>query len=194
MFKKLSYIILLSCMMSLSFLSLTAQDTQTPVPTEIVTASDANHSNNDTELHNDLPIWIVAVGVVLALAATGGAYTYFRDSHTWLDYAVALAMAMTGFIHVTIGLLGDDLLFLNGAGFVILAGIRFIPQLQGRRMVMIVLNIGIMIYTGITIYGYFATHTVFDTLGIITKIVEFLLLALLMMHLIKQINFTSTSP
>lgn len=183
MLKKLSCIILFVCITSLVALPIHAQDVEDTVPnqSESIEADD----------HHQLPIWVVIVGAILAVASVGGAYAYFRQSYTGLDYAVVLAMAMTGFIHITIGLLGDDLLFLNGAGFVILACVRFIPQLQGRRIIIGLLNIAVIIYTGITIYGYFDTHITYDAVGIVTKIVEIIAIGLLMMHLIKQVKPTA---
>ena len=102
-----------------------------------------------------------------------------------LRYAILVLGLITGVIHlVVLPLLGFEWLLmpLNGLGFLVLTGLVFFDPafLSGRRTLLIYL---FMVYTLVTIVGYFVVNSPpFDTLGIITKVVEVLLLIALWLY------------
>lgn len=166
-------------------------------PTETVNTDGGNeantesHSENDDsdhtvdEVHDESTIWSVFISLGASIIAVAGTWYFFRDGFSILHYGIVGLIVITGVIHFIFGLRGDDLLFMNGVGYIVLAGIRFLPQfrqLQFRR----VLDGVTIIYAGITIAGYLLTHSTFDTVGIITKVVEVLLVGLLLYQLTKR--------
>jgi hypothetical protein len=102
-----------------------------------------------------------------------------------LRYAIFILGLITGVIHtVILYLLGYTWLLmpLNGLGFIILTGLVFFEpvMLAGRRNLIIYL---FMAYTLITIVGYFVMNSApYDTIGIITKVIEILLLIALWLY------------
>ena len=96
-----------------------------------------------------------------------------------LRYAILVLGLITGVIHaVILPLLGFEWLLmpLNGLGFFILTGLVFFEPafLSGQRKLIIYLFLA---YTLVTIVGYFLLNSApFDPIGIITKLVEILLL------------------
>ena len=102
-----------------------------------------------------------------------------------LRYAILLLGLITGVIHtVILPLLGFEWLLmpLNGLGFLVLTGLVFFdpPFLSGRRTW---LMYGFMAYTLVTIVGFFVLNTPpYDTIGIIAKVAEVLLLVALWLY------------
>ena len=91
---------------------------------------------------------------------------------------------ITGVIHlVVLPLLGFEWLLmpLNGLGFLVLTALVFFnPGFVSERRIL--LMYGFMAYTLITIVGYFVLNSSYDTIGIITKVAEVLLLVALWLY------------
>ena len=141
-----------------------------------------NSSEDVAELPFDQSLIYVVIAVVAAGMATGGAYAKFRDSYPVMEYAIVATIAITAFIHLFVGLEGDLLLILNGLGYIALASVRFLPQLQ-QKMPLNILNGATIIYTIITIIGYFVVHGGVETVGLITKAIELALIALIFVNI-----------
>ena len=96
-----------------------------------------------------------------------------------LRYAILVLGLITGLIHtVILPLMGFEWLLmpLNGLGFLVLTGFVFFDPafLSGQRKLIIYL---FMAYTLVTILGFFVVNSApFDPIGIITKLVEVLLI------------------
>jgi len=110
----------------------------------------------------------------VALAAAGAQMIKPRPHMASL--AVLFGLGFAGVLHLAVALLwGDNLLLLNGSGFVVL-GVAWgwfsgmIPG--GQKSLAAVIGV----YTLITFVGYFVTHDHLDTVGVISKIGEALLL------------------
>jgi hypothetical protein len=102
-----------------------------------------------------------------------------------LRYAILVLGLITGVIHLVIlPLLGFEWLLmpLNGLGFLVLTGLVFFEPafLSRQRKLIIYLFI---VYTLITIVGFFVLNSPpFDPIGIITKVVEVLLIIALWLY------------
>ena len=102
-----------------------------------------------------------------------------------LRYAILVLGLITGVIHlVVLPLLGFEWLLmpLNGLGFLVLTGLIFFEPafLSGQRKLIIYLFIA---YTLVTIVGFFVLNSPpFDPVGIITKLVEVLLIIALWLY------------
>ena len=103
-------------------------------------------------------------------------------SRQTLRYAILILGLITGLIHtVVLPLMGFEWLLmpLNGLGFLVLTGFVFFDPafLSGQRKLIIYL---FMAYTLVTILGFFVVNSApFDPIGIITKLVEVLLMVAL---------------
>lgn len=101
-----------------------------------------------------------------------------------LRYAILVLGLITGVIHLVIlPLLGFEWLLmpLNGLGFLVLTGLVFFnPAFVSERRTL--LMYGFMAYTLITIVGYFVLNSAYDTIGIIAKVDEVLLLIALWLY------------
>ena len=112
--------------------------------------------------------------IVGAALLAGAAYFAFspRPSNTFL---VGLALAgATGMIHLMIGLIwGDTLFLLNGIGYFGLAIFWALPTELFPRQKMLT-AVALAIYTLITIVAFIAAHIGdhFDFLGIFDKVIE----------------------
>lgn len=85
---------------------------------------------------------------------------------------------VTAVIHFTL-LFPDVLFILNGLGYLgLLAGLYFLPQLAGQRALIRWVFIG---YTALTIILFFVMNPERPPLGLFTKAVEAVLIALLFM-------------
>jgi hypothetical protein len=95
-----------------------------------------------------------------------------------LRYGILVLGLISGVIHLIIlPLLGFEWLLmpLNGLGFLVLTGLVFFnPAFVSSRRTL--LMYGFMAYTLVTIVGYFVLNSTYDTIGIVTKVVEVLLL------------------
>ena len=102
-----------------------------------------------------------------------------------LRYAILILGLITGVIHtVILPLLGFEWLLmpLNGLGFLVLTGLVFFDPafLSGRRTW---LMYGFMAYTLVTFVGFFVLNAPpYDTIGIIAKVAEVLLLVALWLY------------
>lgn len=130
--------------------------------------------NPDALIYNWNPILqfsILMAGVMSTSVVVG----YILGDRPTRDILVSLTIAeclvLTGFIHLAVGIPADWLLIANGVGYFVLLGLRFVEPIRNSRW-MIVLNVGIIIYTSITIVGYFYTHGHVDSIGLVSKAVE----------------------
>ena len=160
----------------------------TEVLSEIEIISEALSDDTEARIENEAAsnelelssLDILAISVGIAVVATGGAW-YFVSNHgySWLDHSLYALIITTGVIHLLVGMQGDLLLLLNGLGYIGLAGLRLLPMAR-KKPYSNFLNGTIILYTLITIFGYFATHLDhFDTIGLVTKGVEILLIVVL---------------
>ena len=95
-----------------------------------------------------------------------------------LRYAILVLGLITGVIHtVVLPLLGFEwmLMPINGIGFIVLTGLVFFDPafLSGQRKLIVYL---FLVYTLVTIVGYFLVNSAYDMIGIITKVDEVLLM------------------
>lgn len=121
---------------------------------------------------------LLAISFGAAIVVTGLAWFVARRGwlrFSWIDYGVIALTTMTGVIHLLIGLTGEWLLLANGVGFMGLLGLIYLPFTFLRRW-RTVLVAGMIVYTLVTIAGYFVTHDHVDNLGLATKAVEVLLI------------------
>jgi hypothetical protein len=106
-------------------------------------------------------------------------------SKQMLRYAILIFGLIAGVIHlVVLPLLGFEWLLmpLNGLGYLVLTGLVFINPafVSGRRTLLLYL---FMAYTLVTIVGYFVLNAPpYDTVGIVTKVAEVLLLVALWLY------------
>ena len=118
-------------------------------------------------------------GIIAAVALAGGAMMFLGERPNTLTLAGLALIGFTGLLHLVAGTAwSDTLLILNGIGYVVLAIAWVSPQQIMGNQRQIVAGI-LIVYTLITIIGYFATHDHYDYLGIISKVIEFVLLAVL---------------
>jgi hypothetical protein len=101
-----------------------------------------------------------------------------------LRYAILVLGLITGVIHtVVLPMLGFEWLLmpLNGLGFLVLTGIVFFNPafLSAQRKLVMYL---FMAYTIVTIVAYFVVNAAYDTIGLITKLDEVLLLVALWLY------------
>jgi hypothetical protein len=101
------------------------------------------------------------------------------------QYTIIGLTVATAIIHLALGLFSDPLniLFvLNGVGYLaLLAGFYFLPQLTSQRSLIRWVLIG---YTAVTVVLYFVFNwpDVWGPMGIITKVIELALIAMLWME------------
>ena len=104
-------------------------------------------------------------------------------SRQTLRYSILVFGLITAVIHaVVLNLQGFDwLMMLNGLGFLVLTGAVFFEPgfLAGQRKMIIYL---LVVYTLITILGFFVLNSSFGPLGIFTKIDEVLLIVALWIY------------
>jgi hypothetical protein len=107
-------------------------------------------------------------------------------SKNTLRSAILIFGLVTGIIHAVIlnVLEFDWLMLLNGLGFLTLTWVVFTNPgfLKGQR---VIIHYFFMLFTLVTIVGFFVLNDSYGVLGIIAKVDEFLLLISLWMHLNK---------
>lgn len=154
---------------------------------------DDDHAHSDNGHHGEgqsiaealAPFWVGLLGAVIL---SGGVNVSQRDKVSLIEYMGLALIGITGLVHLVGGIgWSSTLLILNGFGFLALGiawviPFSFIPA--QKKLIPLIL----IVYTLITIVGYFATHTVYDVLGIVTKVVEVLLLIVLGISLFQQRN------
>lgn len=130
---------------------------------------------------------ILAISVGLGIVTSGAIWVIAKDRMTILHYGINALLVATGVIHVLYTLLEDPLLFLNGVGYLGLAILYLLP-ISTKQPYKQILNIVTIIYTLITIVGYFVIHLGghFDLLGLITKAVEILLVVLVVAYMFRK--------
>ena len=111
-------------------------------------------------------------GVVLA----GVAMMMIQPKPDRLMLSVLFGIGFAGILHLAVALIwGDNLLLLNGAGFIVL-GIAwgwFTGLVPGGRTTILAV---LAVYTLVTFVGYFVTHDHFDLVGLASKAAEAFLL------------------
>lgn len=115
-------------------------------------------------------------GLVGGVLLAGAAMTMIRPQPSRLILLALFGIGFAGILHLAVALIwGDNLLLLNGAGFIVL-GIAWgwfnnlIPG--GQKTILAVLAA----YTLVTFVGYFVTHDHFDVVGLASKAAEAFLL------------------
>ena len=127
-------------------------------------------------------------GLVGGAVLSGAALTMIRPQPERLILLALFGVGFAGILHLAVALLwGDNLLLLNGAGFIIL-GIAWgwfsglIPG--GQRTVILAL----VAYTLVTFIGYFVIHDHFDIVGVASKAAEALLLIVIGLLYFRPFN------
>ena len=116
-------------------------------------------------------------GIIAAAALVAGAMMFTTPS--MLTLAGLALIGFTGALHfIAGGAWFDILLVLNGIGFIVLAAAWVWPTELISNQRNVVAGV-LIVYTLITIIGYFATHDHYDYLGVISKVVEVGLLVVL---------------
>lgn len=111
-----------------------------------------------------------------------------------IQYCIVASAVITAVIHLLEGLDNAPLLFLNGLGFFALVAALYLPVaiLDSRRHRLRQLLIG---YTLLTIFLFFVTHPwglhngQIEWLGLGTKVVELVLIALLLIEIKPSLDF-----
>lgn len=101
-----------------------------------------------------------------------------------LRLVILVTGLITGLIHaVVLSLIGFDwLMFLNGIGFLILTwAVYAAPPFLARYRAAV--HYVFILYTLVTIVGFFVFNDTYGTLGIIAKVDEVILLVALWLHL-----------
>ena len=105
---------------------------------------------------------------------------------TPIRYAIMAAALFTAIVHLV---LGDLLTLLNGLGYLVLLAAFLLPALAERRELLRWVLIG---YTAITIAAFFIVHAdgswQADGLGLMTKVVEVILILLLLFELQSSVD------
>jgi len=141
-----------------------------------------SHGEGDDHSHGDpnqsltealIPVW---VGLLGGFIFAGGFNVWQRDKFSLWGYLGLFLIGITAVVHLVGGLIwSSTLLVLNGLGYFGLGAAWLMPFTlipHQKRLI----SLALIGYTLVTIVGYFATHSTFDALGIVTKAVEILLL------------------
>lgn len=101
-----------------------------------------------------------------------------------------ILLAMAAFVHLYIGIDSEWLLLLNGAGYLVLTLLLYLPieAIAPYRGYLLALTLG---YTAVTFVGYYALHGVnlgllWDWTGVFTKLIEAGIMVLLWQTLMSQ--------
>lgn len=126
-------------------------------------------------------VTILGIGIILALIYGGGMWAKLTDKIAYEELILLIAMGFTGFIHIAASRNGEFLLLANGVGFLLFV------TLYGNKKIIpinlhIPLSIMIIMYTLVTITGYFMTHDHYDIIAISTKISEVGIILLLLIN------------
>jgi len=111
---------------------------------------------------------------VLALLILGLFYLNSPNSGAIWEYGIVGLGAIVTFIHVGVGLRGEMLLLLNGLGYMVLVAALYVPFpfIKSKRQTVRWVLVG---YTAVTFFGYLLSHdpSMYDRLGLLTKVLEF---------------------
>lgn len=151
--------------------------------------TDDGHSNDDG--HHDGPFtWASLIplfaGIGFAAVVSGTSVSMSSTKLGGLNLGIIALTTVTGALHLLIGLGGYTLLLLNGLGYLGLLGLLYLP-IPALTSAKSALRIVLILYTAATFVGYFALHSVaqFDALGILSKVVEAVLIALLVVQVMR---------
>jgi hypothetical protein len=100
-----------------------------------------------------------------------------------LDYGIVGLISAAAVLHLLVGLTGDLLLLANGLGFLGLMGLLYLPLALLKRFHNLLVGVTIL-YTLVTIVGYFITHSQVDNLGLASKGIEIMLILSLLASVI----------
>ena len=140
----------------------------------------------------DTPLWSALASLGLAAVVTGVLWTFASQRFTSMQLVIIALLVSTSTIHLILGLLGDNLLLFNGVGYLGLVALRFLPFLSDRKLHLL-LNGVIIIYAIVTIIGYFVVHGAVDTVGLITKMIEGLLILAVAFDVAQLVRQSSES-
>lgn len=148
---------------------------------------DGGHANDDGH-HGGPFTWAsltpLFAGLGVAAVVSGASAALIRPSLRSSDLVVVALSVVTGVLHLVIGLSGYQLLLLNGLGFLALVAALYQPFFQ-TSLLKTTLRIVLLLYTLVTIAGYFFLHslTQIDALGVASKLVELALVLVLAVQL-----------
>lgn len=195
----IGFVWLLMLLLALPVGAVAASGDALPVPLT-VGAADGGHGDEEdaaddvVDDHNDTAsTWAslipLVAGIGVATIASGTSWGLFKHELTNTQLGIMALALVTGTLHLMLGLSGDWLLLLNGIGYLGLLGLLLLPIGLPRGLKKL-LRIGLMIYTIITIAGYFYLHSPaqFDTLAIVSKLVEVVLVIVLAMRIAEVQN------
>lgn len=161
---------------------------------ETITQSD----ESDSTLHSDSETPNVTTLNVDQSTATlffvGGAFALVFGVVLWAVFGqdmpmlLVIANILTGYtalIHLESGLSGDLLLLANGAGFIAIALLRSVQSIR-QASISNGMALVLLIYTGITFFGYFLLHDHIEVVGLSSKIAEALLVITILMQIFNR--------
>ncbi|MCA9881418.1 MAG: hypothetical protein KC546_00115 [Anaerolineae bacterium] len=128
---------------------------------------------------------------LMATAATGALWMAKQSKYNWVFYAITFLLSAASVIHILLGLEGDMLLLLNGIGYSVLLGARFLPMASKHPYYVVMSGITV-VYTLVTIVGYILMHDRLDIVGSATKAIEVALVSLLTLQLVGSRSLEST--
>lgn len=150
--------------------------------------ADGGHTGGEPVLGQLSGSMMISIGSILFSIFI--ATVIYREPSVQLalsDYIVMILTTVTAFIHLALGIAGDWLLLLNGLGYTFFIVALFAPYqpLQNYRWQLQAL---LLVYTGVTLIGYFLLHpaemhSLFD---LATKAVELILILVLVTQLLRR--------
>lgn len=119
----------------------------------------------------------LALGTMGLFIASGVSWILAKFPNPFLSSSIVGFLTFTAIIHTFLGLSGDLLLGANGLGYFVILGLQYLPIMQQKSLSKWLDGVTI-IYTAVTIIGYFLFHSGVDTVGIAVKIIEVILITL----------------
>lgn len=172
----MKYSVIIFLILTLSLALVSAQDDETHT-TDEDTSSQSSLSNTA----------IIAISLGLGLVTSGAGWFMARERLNILYYAINTLLVLTAFIHILYTWTEDLLLFANGFGYLGLAVLYLLPQTT-KQPYKRILNSTTIVYTAITIIGYFVAHIGghFDLVGLFTKVVEGALIGAIILYMFAK--------
>ena len=145
-------------------------------------SDDGHHDDQPFTWRSLVPFFAGVIGALVALVLA----KILSPGIKPLDLSIIGLTALTGVLHLVLGLAGDRLLLLNGFGYLALLVLIYLPATPLKAL-RIPLRIILGLYTLATIIGYFWLHSPaqYDALAILSKVFEVLLLVLVIGSLSK---------